>query len=331
MKEAQPDRPQESKTDVTDRLSPNVVDTDLHAARIAAGIPSQPQPQQAGPQPQNQPPQGSGRSVVYGYGGSSFVGNEDINSQAAGNYQPYNPDGLRGPPAPRPGGDIITNPAKQSRNNTTDSLRPYFRIGDPNLAIPPVLNQVANQVLHTDFGSVAPGSGLGVTNKLFLMNQLREKFIHFAGPLSLPRPYDGPSGLVVPEPLEWQNMITKSDRNRMIQRDIAQDLTGVLLEARSGAGSLNITGDDFGQLSSISARGLKRDAESPLEPIIRLHSKMQKVKLEDGFALSHRKSRRLFDALRYPDRFEPNVAQSGGPTASKRVSLAMYPFPIGSH
>jgi len=326
LREAEPDGLLANMDDVIDRLSSHVADDALRAARAVAGIPQNPPATSSSAAPN------SGRSVVYGYGGSSFVGNDDINSQAAGNYQPYRSDGPKGPPAARPGGDIITNPAKATRNNTTDSLRPYFRIGDPNLAIPPVLSQIANQVLHTEFGTVAPGSGLGVTNKLFLMNQLREKFIHFAGPLSLPRSYNGPSGLVVPEPLEWQNVITKHDRNKMIERDIAKELTGVLLEARSGVGSLNITGDDFGQLSSISSRGLKRDAESPLEPIIRLPpTKMQKVQLGDGFALSHRKNRRLFDGLRYPDRFEPNVAQSGGPTASRRVSLAMYPFPIGSH
>lgn len=182
-----------------------------------------------------------------------------------------------------------------------------------------------------DFGTVAPGSGLGVTNKMFLMNQLREKYIHYAGPLPLPRPYDGPSGLVVPSPLQWQNIITKRDRNTMIQQELARDLSAVLLEARSRAGSLNVTGDDYGQLSSISARGLKRDAESPLEPVIRLPAKMQKVRLDEGFALSHRKGRRLFDALRYPERYEPNIAQSGGATATRKNSLALYPFPIGSN
>lgn len=115
----------------------------------------------------------------------------------------------------------------------------------------------------------------------------------------------------------------------MLSRELARDLSGVVLEARSGASSLNITGDDFGQMSSVSARGLKRDAESPLEPIIRLPSKMQRVKLADGFALSHRHGRRLFDAQRYPERYEPNVAQSGGSTYSRRSALSLYPFPVG--
>lgn len=302
-------------------MDPRVVDSDLRSARSMAGVPNNAAPQQ-------QQQQQSG--VVRGYGGSTFLGNDDLQSQAAGNYNPYPGNGPRGPPAPRPGGDVISNPTKQSRNNTTDSLRPYFRLGGPSDVSPSESQQLATRILHTDFGTVVPGSGLGVTNKLFVMNQLREKNIHYMGQLPLPRPYDGPSGLVVPEPIQWQNLITKKDRDILTSREIARDLSGVLLEARNGAGSLNITGDDFGQMSSVSARGLKRDADSPLEPLIRLPpQKMQRVKLADGFALSHRHTRRLFDAQRYPERYEPNVAQSGGPTYSHKSALALYPFPLG--
>lgn len=305
-------------------MNPAVVDSDLRSARSMAGVPNNVSAQQQPPPPQQQ------QGVVRGYGGSSFLGNDDLQSQATGNYNPYPGNGPRGPPAPRPGGDVISNPAKQSRNNTTDSLRPYFRLGGPSDVLPSESQQLASRILHTDFGTVVPGSGLGVTNKLFVMNQLREKNIHYMGQLPLPRPYDGPSGLVVPEPIQWQNLITKEDRNTLMSREIAHDLSAVLLESRSGAGSLNITGDDFGQMSSVSARGLKRDADSPLEPIIRLPpQKMQRVKLADGFALSHRHTRRLFDAQRYPERFEPNVAQSGGPTYSRKSALALYPFPLG--
>ena len=309
-------------------LNPAVVDRTQMAARAMAGIPRQHQ-EQFQQQQQQQQQQSQQPQPARGYGGHTFVGNEDINSQAAGNYNPFPPDGPRGAPAPRPGGDVITNPAKASRNNTTDSLRPYFRLGAPGVVAPTEAEQLASRMLHVDFGTVAPGSGLGVTNKLFEMNQAREKNIHYMGPLPLPRPYDGPSGLVVPEPLEWQNLITKKDRDALLSRELARDLTGVVLEARSGVSSLNITGDDFGQMSSVSARGLKREADSPLEPVIRLPSKMQRIKLADGFALSHRHGRRLFDAQRYPERFEPNIAQSGGSTYSRRSALSLYPFPLG--
>lgn len=333
MREARPEHSYADASDPTivalgaspEQLDPRAEDRDLRIARSMANIPRQ---QGGGPQfqPPQQPPQ---PGVVRGYGGASFLGNDDLSSQAAGNYNPYPGNGARGPPAPRPGGDVILNPAKASRNNTTDSLRPYFRIGGPANVSPSESEQLASRILHADFGTVVPGSSLGVTNKLFQMNQLREKNIHYMGPLPLPRPYDGPSGLVVPEPIEWQNLITKNDRDSMLSRELARDLSGVVLEARSGASSLNITGDDFGQMSSVSARGLKRDADSPLEPIIRLPSKMQRVKLADGFALSHRQGRRLFDAQRYPERFEPNVAQSGGSTYSRRSALSLYPFPVG--
>ena len=264
------------------------------------------------------------RDRARGYGGSTFVGNADIQSQATGNFDSSNPV-----PEPRPGGDVIAA-AKASHNTTTDTLRPIFPLAPGNAVALSEAQQLRTMMMHDEFGTVAPGSGLGVTNKMFQMNMRREKIINFCEPMDTPRRYDGPSGLVAPGPLEWQNNITKQDRNNYLAREIAADLSGVLLEARAGQGSLNILGDDYGQLTSVSARGLKRPADSPLEPVLRLPGAFENVQIPTGFSLSKRAPRRLFDALRYPDRFTANVAQSGGPTMSVLNSLAQYPFPIGT-
>ncbi len=313
--------------DYSDRLA------GLGVARIAAGLPYGGirdggiapihHEEKKGDQKQPDEPSGPANAasphddrVVRGYRGGGFIQNRDLPNSS-----------ITGRPT-KEAGDVVAQ-AKASYASTTDSLRPQFPIAPAGSLIPDERTQLETQVLHDTFGEVLPGSGLGVTNKLFVMNQLREKNIHFMEPMDLPRRDDGPSCLVVPAPLSLQNVITKDDRSRMQQSLIARDLLAVMTEERAGSGSLNILGNDYGQLSSLSAKTLKRNAESPLEPIHRLPESMTNIRTPTGYTLSFRKSRRLFDALRYPERFDAQCAQSGGATMSVPNSLAMYPFPVG--
>ena len=313
--------------DYSDRLA------GLGVARIAAGLPYGGirdggiapihHEEKKGDQKQPNEPSGPANDasshddrVVRGYRGGGFIQNRDLPNSS-----------ITGRPT-KEAGDVVAQ-AKASYASTTDSLRPQFPIAPAGSLIPDERTQLETQVLHDTFGEVLPGSGLGVTNKLFVMNQLREKNIHFMEPMDLPRRDDGPSCLVVPAPLSLQNVITKDDRSRMQQSLVARDLLAVMTEERAGSGSLNILGNDYGQLSSLSAKTLKRNAESPLEPIHRLPESMTNIRTPTGYTLSFRKSRRLFDALRYPERFDAQCAQSGGATMSVPNSLAMYPFPVG--
>ena len=313
--------------DYSDRLA------GLGVARIAAGLPYGGirdggiapihHEEKKGDQKQPDEPSGPANAasphddrVVRGYRGGGFIQNRDLPNSS-----------ITGRPT-KEAGDVVAQ-AKASYASTTDSLRPQFPIAPAGSLIPDERTQLETQVLHDTFGEVLPGSGLGVTNKLFVMNQLREKNIHFMEPMDLPRRDDGPSCLVVPAPLSLQNVITKDDRSRMQQSLVARDLLAVMTEERAGSGSLNILGNDYGQLSSLSAKTLKRNAESPLEPIHRLPESMTNIRTPTGYTLSFRKSRRLFDALRYPERFDAQCAQSGGATMSVPNSLAMYPFPVG--
>ena len=313
--------------DYSDRLA------GLGVARIAAGLPYGGirdggiapihHEEKKGDQKQPDEPSGPANAasphddrVVRGYRGGGFIQNRDLPNSS-----------ITGRPT-KEAGDVVAQ-AKASYASTTDSLRPQFPIAPAGSLIPDERTQLETQVLHDTFGEVLPGSGLGVTNKLFVMNQLREKNIHFMEPMDLPRRDDGPSCLVAPAPLSLQNVITKDDRSRMQQSLIARDLLAVMTEERAGSGSLNILGNDYGQLSSLSAKTLKRNAESPLEPIHRLPESMTNIRTPTGYTLSFRKSRRLFDALRYPERFDAQCAQSGGATMSVPNSLAMYPFPVG--
>lgn len=261
------------------------------------------------------------QAPVSGYLGNRNVDNGDIvNSSATGTAAP---GGVRG-------GDAFVS-AKESHNSSTDTLRPLFGVAPANGVIPSARAQIQSDVLFNDFSIVAPGNGLGVTNKMFLMEEMREKKIVYREPLAEPRKYDGPTDGVVPPPLKWQNEITRRDRNTIAAQAVAEASAAVLLEARAGAGSLNILGDDFGMLQRVSDKGLKRQAESPLEPIIRLPKAWERVRPLPGVQWARKHARRLFDTLRYPERFESNIAQEGGPSMGKHNALAIYPFPITTH
>ena len=264
------------------------------------------------------------QSAVGGYVGRRGVENGDIkNSSASGNIPKPIPTSQRG-------SDQFVE-AKETHSNVTDTLRPSFGIAPNNGVIPSIRQQVNSDVLFNDFGTVAPGFGLGVTNKLFLFEEARDKKIVYREPLCEPRKYDGPSGCVQPIPLELQNEITRRDRAKRIKRENALEASGAFLETRAGAGSLNILGDDFGALQRTSDKGLAREPESPLEPIVRVPQAWERVKPLPGVQLNAREMRDPFDALRYPERFHPNMAMNGGPVLSKRNALSIFPFPIQSN
>lgn len=285
----------------------------LGAARALAGLPQPPKPTQ---------------SNVGGYIGTRNVENQDIlNSSAAGTAR--NATGGAVPAAERKGDAFVA--AKESHNTSTDTLRPTFGIAPANAVIPSKVDQIQSDILFSDFSVVAPGNGLGVTNKMFQMEEWRDANFVYKEPLAEPRTYQGPTGCVEQPPLQWQNEITRRDRRVLQAQEYAAEATGVVLERRAGEGSLNILGDDYGFPRGISDKGLKRARESPLEPVIITPKQWERVKPLPGFQYARKEPRRLFDAERYPERFNPHVAMEGGPTMSKRNSLATYPFPITSH
>ncbi len=270
------------------------------------------------------------QAPVSGYVGSRNTENADVlNSSATGTNRTPGQAGFSSVPLANRGGDTFAS-AKESHNSSTDTLRPLFGVAPANGVIPSQRQQVQSDILFSDFSIVAPGHGLGVTNKMFLIEEMRDKKIIYAEPLAEPRKYDGPTDGATPPPLEWQNEITRRDRNILAARAIAEASAGTLLEARAGSGSLNVLGDDFGMFQRVSDKGLKRQADSPFEPEIRLPKAWERVRPLPGIQWARKQARRLFDSVRYPERFEPNVAMEGGPTMNKRNSLATFPFPITS-
>jgi len=268
------------------------------------------------------------QAAVSGYLGSRNLNNEDIQGSAATGTNKREEKGYPHPVATRfADGDTIAT-AKESHNTATDTLRPTFGIAPANGVVPTKRQQVESDLLFNDFSVVAPGHGLGVTNKMFLMEERRDEKIVYREPLAEPRKYDGPTDGAIPPPLKWQNEIPRRDRNTLAAQAIGLEAAGVLLESRAGAGSLNILGDDFGMPQRISDKGLKRQAESPLEPMVRLPKAWERVKALPGVQWARKQTRRLFDSQRYPERFEPNIAQEGGPIMGKRNALAVFPFPL---
>lgn len=308
------EKPEEKKHQPSAAPTPNVADVVAReTARALAGLQLPRNPQEP----------------AAGYLGNRNVGNRDIlNSNAGGTAAFTNKAGkLSGIPLGERGGDAFVD-AKQSRNTTTDTLRPNFGIAPNDGVIPNKRSQIESEVLFSEFSIVAPGHGLGVTNKMFLMEQDQDAKIRFAEPLAEPRSDQGPSGCVQIPRIEFQNQISRRDRALLQERELALESAAVLLEARAGRGSLNIMGDDFGLLQSMSDKGLKRPREIPLEPILRKPKAMERTRVPAGVQMQSRHMRYKEDALRYPERFQGSLAQKGGPTMSRGNALAVFAFPI---
>ena len=228
----------------------------------------------------------------------------------------------------QPGPGNLVNPVKGVINAKQDTLRPMFGLANPTDVIPGSKDQIRSDLLFEDFSVVAPGHGLGINNKMFLLEEARDKHIVYREPLCEPRKYDGPSGLVIPPLPEWQNEIPKSERARYestVEHRLALEMLAV---RRVGTGSLNTLGDDYGQLKGVSDKGLVRPPDSPLEPVLRRPAAMERLRPPTGQQLQARSGRRLFDALRYPERWEKNMAMEGGPTMLRPRAFSLLPFAV---
>jgi hypothetical protein len=203
-----------------------------------------------------------------------------------------------------------------------DVLRTEFTEADSRLVIPSDIDQIRSDIEFDMFSVVRPGFGLGADNKLFAFENIRDREIIGKGPLFLPRAYDGPTSGVDTVPLLLQNVLPTNVFQKNKETDNRMIRSGAMTTGMTRKGSLNVLGDDYGQLDSISDRGLNRPPESFLEPVIRIDSRWQRAKLDPGFRSSERQFRRLHDSLRYPEHVSPHMNMDGGPTMKKaRASL----------
>jgi hypothetical protein len=203
-----------------------------------------------------------------------------------------------------------------------DVLRLELTEADSKLVIPSTVDQIRSDIEFDMFSVVRPGFGLGADNKMFAFENIRDQEIIGKEPLFEPRAYDGPTGGVDTAPLCLQNVLPTSVFQKNERTNKLLEAKALVTTARTLKGSLNILGDDYGQLSSVSDRGLNRPPESYLEPVIRIDSRWQRPKLEPGYLSSKRQFRTLYDSLRYPEHMTPHMNMNGGPTMKKaRASL----------
>ena len=226
------------------------------------------------------------------------------------------------------GNQLVTS--KQVTSAEQDTLRPLYGIANPMDAIPSERDQRKSTLLFNDFSIVSPGFGLGVTNKMFLMNESWEHQLHFREPMAFPRTDIGRTDLVQAPPIEWQSIIPSRDIQReRIEKTVLGSLAKVAKKVL-GQGSLNLLGDDYGLLRSVSAKGLNRPTESVFEPTILKPTPPERVRVLTGIQLESRQFRRLFDAQRWPEHFVSQMAMEGGSTWSRQKAYRVAPFPIGS-
>lgn len=288
------------------------------------------------PQPQGGDP--SGPPVP----GGNPVASNSSSAPGGGPVPPRGPGGPPGPPGfpnagqmdPRgvdgkninektrdsAGGDkVVDLPSVPPPN---DVLRTEYTEADSRLLIPSEIDQIRSDIEFDMFSVVRPGFGLGADNKMFAFENIRDQQVIGKDPLFLPRAYDGPTSGVDTVPLLLQNVLPAEVFKRSQDINKRLRIHAMSTVGKTGKGSLNVLGDDYGQLDSISDRGLNRPPESFLEPIIRIDSRWQRPKLEPGFRSSDRQFRKLYDGLRYPEHVSPHMNMDGGPTMKKaRASL----------
>lgn len=208
--------------------------------------------------------------------------------------------------------------SKQSRDVTTDTLRTHYNEIEGSDVIQTPHDYMDSDIRFDMFSWVQPGSGLGVNNKMFLMEEARRRFIDEHEPLSQPRNWDGPTNGIIDPPMMFQNTMSsdfilsinqEKERDAVLQRDFIRV---------QGPSSTNILGDDYGYLFPRSMKGLIRTSDIVYEPIVQKPSPMHPVK----WLTTDRKSfRRIWDPMRYPEHNVVQVAQEGGPTMSKYLIL----------
>lgn len=210
-------------------------------------------------------------------------------------------------------GDRIVG-AKASMDKSKDSLRVQYGISDGDGVVPSKSDQISSDLIFDSFSTVLPGWGLGMTNKMFLMEEQRQKRLIEAAPLAEPRPWIGPIDSSDRMPKQWETTISRYTRKQIYRSQLSGLAKGDVLERRLGEGSLNILGDDAGLLSGMSSKGLPRPRETFMEPVICNSAPWQPVKVPPGIYLNQVQGRRVFDSLRTPNKLRPSIAQSGGPT-----------------
>jgi len=216
-------------------------------------------------------------------------------------------------------GDYFThNPTHIS---SSDTLRPTYGMASANDVIPSTEDQLASDIRFDMFSQVPDGFGQGQDNKLFLMEQNREAKIRYMAPLDYVGSNIGPiAGVTVP-PWQLQRTMKPAQTEQFQSRKRRRLSDAVVTLEKNGANSLSLTGYDKGFPYNKSCSGLRRDMDSPLEPVIRTDFNWEHVKDPTGNQLNKKQFRLETDAQRMPRHLTSNASLMGGPTLSKKRGL----------
>lgn len=217
----------------------------------------------------------------------------------------------------------IRDPGQDVQNHEpyeTD-MRPEYAMAKASDIIPSTRKQLESDIRFDMFDHVKPGFGEGMDNKLFLMQEARDKKIVYAPGMHEPGQWIGPTAGVDVPPWQWQRVIPTEQLYRYQQEQQARVYAGDQLLLNNGHRSSNILGDDIGYPMPYSASELKRNKFSPFEPVIRTDMHWQHVKEPIGMKLNRKRMRLETDAQRYPRALDSHVAGQGGMHLPKRRAL----------
>jgi hypothetical protein len=213
--------------------------------------------------------------------------------------------------------DVETHTANEGSN-----LRPEFGMEAAANVIPSEETQIKSDLMFDMFDVVHEGFGNGEDNKLYLMEQNRDAKILFADPMFSPGASIGPEAGVGVTSWKLQRQIPTEKMAQFHQGENSR-LASITELLRNPAATTNVLGDDVGFDRGVSSKGLKRSRHSVFAPIISNEMEFTRVKMPSGAELNGFGFRLQTDAMRYPQHLQSRTSGMGGPTLSKRRSLAI--------
>lgn len=208
------------------------------------------------------------------------------------------------------------------------SLRPEYGVQGADAVIPSKGDQLLSSILFDQFSIVRPGFGEGETNKLFVQQENWKNNIQWADPLYSPGTFEGITNTQHPLPWIFQTVKTsksidtwkKHKKQKLIQESNAY--------TDGQQGSNGILGYDVGLPASVSTSGLRRPAESVLEPIINNRVHWEPVFDPAGIALNKRGFKRPTDSQREPLVHTVQLDMGGPHFKPSAEPLNTYLFPF---
>lgn len=214
-------------------------------------------------------------------------------------------------------GDEILGPKTLDRSRA--SMRPEYRQGgSQNLERSPA-ERIAMDVNFDMFDFVPDGFGLGDDNKMFVMEQGRDKNVVYREPMYLPRRPDDIENNGI-EPVD-KRLDTPKKPSQIVGK-LIQTMEEAALQMRThlqqGVKSVQaLPGDNVNEKSS---KGLKANEPSPFEFVINNNSPFIPVYDPAGVNMK-RKFKSLYSAQRFPMRPTEYNPNNGFPTLSKRRAM----------